>query len=226
MKKGALLLLLCLCPLISIWGQKNEVKSYIQLGDNALHGFYGGFTGLYTRNFTERFDATGGLNLSTKNKMLLSGLSAETRYRFSIQKFNLYVSAKGVYNYHQISQMNELLFRLSATWESRYFHLTLGNSFLGFFSHGSGVFEGITPTAGMGFTIRPKENKWNAGLFVRNYDDFIYENYNIMFGINGRLDVADRWRLFGEITARPAGSLNQLAMKYETFFKLGVTRVW
>ncbi|MEG1749710.1 MAG: hypothetical protein RR249_08510 [Tannerellaceae bacterium] len=226
MKKGIILLLIFLCPFIGVYGQKNEVKAYLQVGDNALHGVYGGFTGFYTRNFTDRFELTGGLNLSTKNKHAFSGLSAETSYRFPVYKFNLYLSAKGVYSHYEISKMNEALFRLAATWESRYFQLTLGNSFLGYFSYGSSVFEPITWTFGTALHIRPRENWWNVGLFIRNYDDFIFENFNIMYGLDARVDVAKNWRLFGEITARPAGSLNQLAMKYETFLKLGVRRVW
>ncbi|WP_459187234.1 hypothetical protein ACGE0T_13960 [Parabacteroides sp. APC149_11_2_Y6] len=226
MKKILLLLTLLLSLNSTVWGQTNEVKAYFQVGDNALHGIYGGFSGFYTRNFSDRLSLTGGLNLSTKNPQAFGGLYADGTYRFSVYKFNVYISNRLVYNYYGLSKMNELLYRIAGTWESRYFNLTLGNSFLGYFSKGSGNFEPVTLSVAMGLHLRPRENWWNVGLFIRNFDDFIYENYNIMYGVDGRIDVAKHWRILAEFTARPAGSMNQLAMKYETFFKLGARYKW
>lgn len=226
MRKQILVLFLFLGSLLTAYGQKNEVKTYLQFGHNTVHGFYGGMAGFYTRNFTDRLRLTGGLNLSTKNPQAFGGVSADVSYRFPVRKFNLYLSNRVVYNYYGVSEMSEMLNRISATWESRYFQLTLGNSFLGYFSHGSGAFEPVTLTLGMALHIRPSESWWNVGAFIRNYDDFIYENYNIMYGLDGRIDVAENWRLFSEFTARPAGNLNQLTIKYETFLKIGARYIW
>jgi hypothetical protein len=74
--------------------------------------------------------------------------------------------------------------------------------------------------------IRPRWNSWNIGLFFRNYDDFYYENWNINWGARWNANITSRMRLFGELNIRPAGSMSQLATKYETSMKIGMKYVW
>ena len=84
----------------------------------------------------------------------------------------------------------------------------------------------LTFTFGFGVNIRPRTNPWNIGLFFRNYDDFYYENWNINWGLNFYATLTKRMQLFGEFNIRPAGSMSQLASKYETSGKLGLKYVW
>ena len=64
------------------------------------------------------------------------------------------------------------------------------------------------------------------GLFFRNYDDYYYENWNINWGIRWYAKVKDQWHLFGEFNIRPAGSMSQLASKYEGSVKVGLKYKW
>lgn len=213
---------------LPVFGEKNEVTGYMQVGTNTVHGTYGGLTGLYKRNMSNRFTLTGGLNLSTKNCWGFGGILADATYRVSVKNFNLFISNRVVYNHYssKLYTTNELLYRIAATWQSRFFEITFGNTFFSYFQNGSSVFEPITWSVGFAGNIRPRENRWNAGLFIRNYDDFIYENFNLFFGVAGWYDILKNWRLIAELDIRPAGSLNQLAVRYETYVKLGVKYKW
>ena len=81
-------------------------------------------------------------------------------------------------------------------------------------------------TFGTGVTIRPRWHPWNIGLFFRNYDEFYYENWNINWGLQFYAKLREQMMLFGEFTVRPAGSISQLASKYETTGRLGIKYVW
>ena len=53
-----------------------------------------------------------------------------------------------------------------------------------------------------------------------------YENWNIDWGLRGYGRINDQWHLFGEFNIRPAGSMSQLASKYEFSQKFGLKYVW
>jgi hypothetical protein len=86
--------------------------------------------------------------------------------------------------------------------------------------------EPITLTFGAHATLRPRTNCWNVGLLFRNYDDFYYENWNINWGLDFYYRFNSKWKMFGEFNIRPAGSMSQLASKYETTGKVGVIYRW
>lgn len=224
--KVLITLMALLISVIPVYAQKNEITGYVQFGDNIVHGFYGGVAGFYKRQMSSRFDLTGGFNLSSKNPAAFGGLYADGTYRIPVNRANFLISNRLVYNYYGESKMNEFLYRLAVTWQTRYVEITFGNSFLTYFSHGSSVFEPITWTIGFAAHLKPRESPWNVGLFIKNYDDFIYENFNINFGIDGRYEIMNNVSLFGILMVRPAGSLNQLAVKYDTSFKIGVKYKW
>ena len=120
----------------------------------------------------------------------------------------------------------EFTFNLSATWESAYVDIRLGESLIHYHNHtwdqGWGYTEPLTLTFGLGANIRHRSNPWNVGLFFRNYDDFYYENWNINWGLRWYAKINQQIRLFGEFNVRPAGSLSQLASRYEASVKLGL----
>ncbi len=224
--KVRLIALIILLSVLSASGAKNEVSGYVQFGQNTVTGFYGGMTGFYKRNMSSRFDLIGGLNLSTKGNCGFRGVSGDAVYRIPVNRANLFISNRLIYNYYGESSMNEFIYRIALKWETRYIEIIFGNSFLTYFSLGSHVFEPVTWSIGFGANIKPRESPWNVGMFIRNHDDFIYENFNINFGLRGYYDVMNNWRVFCELMVRPAGSMNQLAVKYETAFKTGVKYIW
>lgn len=52
------------------------------------------------------------------------------------------------------------------------------------------------------------------------------KNFNLFFGVAGWYDILKNWSLVAELDIRPAGSLNQLAVRYESYVKLGVKYKW
>jgi len=102
----------------------------------------------------------------------------------------------------------------------------LGESLIHYHLKEFGYTEPLTFTFGAGVQIRPRWNSWNVGLFFRNYDDFYFENWNINWGFNFYANLVKQMQLFGEANIRPAGSMSQLASRYETAVKLGIKYVW
>ena len=135
-----------------------------------------------------------------------------------------------MYNYYHKFGFHEMAYNISATWESAYVDIRLGETLVHYHSHVWGIGWGYTETPlltfGFGANIRHRDNPWNVGLFFRNYDDFYYENWNINWGIRWYARIKQRWNLFGEFNIRPAGSLSQLASKYEGSVKVGLKYKW
>lgn len=203
---------------------KNEVSGYLQAGDNIVTDKFIGPAVTYTHHFTDRISAEGGFDLPFgKGKV---GFSAKGTYRLPVSYFNFYFSAKFLYNRYTEFTTNEYNTNVSATFETPYFDLTLGESLIHYSLLGSGYTEPLTLTFGTGVNIRPRWNSWNLGLFVRNYDDFYFENWNINWGVRWMGNLNKRTRLYGEFNIRPAGSTSQLASRYESSFKVGLKYVW
>lgn len=201
---------------------KNEVSGYIIGGYNSINSTFVGPSMFYTRHFTERWDLQGALDIPIgKNRY---GVFARGSYRWPFRWFNVYIAGKLMYNRYQSFRTNEYCAALTATWESNYFRITFGQSLVSFNLLSTTTTEPLNPVFGVEANIRPRQHPWNIGLFFRNYDDFYYEHWNINWGINfnARLTSKLPMRLFGEFDLRPAGSLSQLATKYETSLKVGL----
>lgn len=203
---------------------KNEISGYIQAGNNIVTGKYIGPAVVYTRHFNSRFSGEVGLDLPFgKGK---GGIFTKGSYRLPVSYFNFYFSGKLLYNRYTDFNTNEFNANLSATMETPYFDLTLGETFIHYSLMGTGYTEPLTLTFGTGVNIRPRWNSWNLGLFLRNYDDFYFENWNINWGVRWMANLRHRMKLYGELNIRPAGSTSQLATRYETSLKVGLKYVW
>ncbi|MCF0181863.1 MAG: hypothetical protein HUK11_06385 [Muribaculaceae bacterium] len=203
---------------------KHEVSGYLQGGQNVVIGGFGGPAAFYKHHFTQRWDLEGGLYLPFGHNRY--GMYARGSYRLPIRNQNLYFMGKMMYNRYQQANSNEYAYNLSVKWEHRYVDILLGITLVDYSLLGSHYFEKPAVTAGLGVNIRPRENRWNLGLFIRNYDDFYYDNWNINWGIRYYCTIKNRLRNFGELNIRPAGSLSQLATKYEASIKTGLIYTW
>lgn len=203
---------------------RNEAKGYLQGGDNTVTGFFLGPAFFYDRYLGQRWNVEGAFEAQFgKGKY---GLFAKGAYRLPVKKFNFFFSAKAMYNRYDEFNTNEFCYNISAVWEAPYFEVTIGETFIHYRQFGSGYIEPFTFTFGAGVQIRKRTNPWNIGLFFRNYDDFYYENWNINWGIRFNANLPANLKLFGEFVLRPAGSLSQLATKYETTLKAGIKYAW
>ncbi len=207
---------------------KNELSGYMMGGNNVVAGRFGGLEASYTRHLTSRWHVGGDVQMQF-GKQLFS-IDIQGGYRLPVKYGNISFDGKIMYNYYHKYGFHEMAYNLSATWESAYVDFRIGESLVHYHKRdvimGWGYTEPLLFTFGFGANIRHRNNPWNIGLFFRNYDDFYYENWNINWGIRWYAKVKERWNLFGEFNIRPAGSMSQLASKYEGSVKLGLKYKW
>ena len=203
---------------------KNEIEGYIQGGKNEIAGGFAGPVVSYKHHFTDRWFVSGSFQTLFGKQMY--GLATQGGYRLPAIYFNFYFMGKVMYNRYQKYNTNEWNLNVSVLWEAPYFEIMLGETFVRYIMSNSGYSERHTPVFGIGANIRPRWNSWNIGLFFRNYDDFYFENWNINWGLRFNANLPASMKLFGELNIRPAGSISQLATKYETSLKLGLKYAW
>lgn len=208
---------------------KNEISGYVIGGDNVVSDEFGGIAASYTRHLTPRWHVGGDAQIQFYKQ--LYSLDVTGGYRLPVKYGSIYFDGKFMINRYNRWQTNETAFNISATWESAYVDIRLGESLIHFRTHSRwgdnyGHTEPLTLTFGIGANIRHRNNPWNIGLYFRNYDDFYYENWNINWGIRWYAKVKDQWNLFGDFNVRPAGSISQLASRYEGSLKIGLKYKW
>ena len=214
---------------------KNEIAGNLLGGGNVITGVVFGEACTYTHHFTERWSLSAGEQMQI-NKWLWSADVMGT-YRIPFRRSSLYFDGRVVNNFYTPWSTYEFIGNLSTFWEASHFDVRFGLSFIHYYKYkvkneyraftDAGYSEPPTLTVGLGVNIMEREHPWNLGIFLRNYDQFYYENWNINWGV--RFHATLPWqsmKLFGELNVRPAGSLSQLATRYETSLKLGVKHVW
>ena len=203
---------------------KNELSGYVMAGHNIVTGAFGGLEVSYKRHITDRWHV--GVDAQSQFGKQQYSNDVQGGYRLPIGWSDFYFVGKVMYNRYQRWRVNEIVANISITWEIPYFNLRIGESLIHYHTSHFGYTEPLTFTFGTGVNIRPRWNSWNLGFFFRNYDDFYYENWNINWGLNFYASLTKQMKLFGEFNIRPAGSMSQLASKYETSGKLGIKYVW
>ena len=203
---------------------KNELSGYLMAGYNVVVKGYGGIEASYKHHLTDRW-YVGGDAQTQLGKQLYS-VDAKGGYRLPFKWMDFYFDGTLLFNRYQKWGANELIGNLSVTWETPYVYLRLGESLIHWNISSFGYTEPLTLTFGFGANMRPRWNSWNVGLFFRNYDDFYFENWNINWGLNFYGRINPTMHFFGEFNIRPAGSMSQLASKYETSCTLGIKYVW
>lgn len=213
---------------------KNEIAGNLVGGYNVVTGVIVGETGLYTRHFTDRWSLTAGQQVQFI-KWLYS-FDVMGTYRLPLKRTSIYFDVHILDNIYGRWGTNEFIANGSACWEANYVDFRFGLSFIHYskynvkgeyqFFTDKGYTEPPTFIFGLGVNIRPRSNPWNLGFFIRNYDQFYYENWNINWGIRAHAPLTDDMKIFSEFNIRPAGSISQLATRYETSLKVGVKYVW
>ena len=214
---------------------RNEIYGNLVYGGNVVTGRFFGEAASYTRHLTERWSVSGGEQAQFLKQ--LYSLDMTGTYRIPFKRSSLYIDTRVVGNRYHQWDVNELLVNTSAYWETNYVDLRFGVSFIHFKKQNvkeeyklytdAAYTELPTLTVGLGINIRPRNNPWNLGLFFRNYDQFYYENWNINWGV--RFHATLPWndmKIYSEFNIRPAGSMSQLATRYETSLKVGLKYVW
>ena len=207
---------------------KNEISGYVMGGNNVVTDKFGGLAVSYTRHLTPRWHVGGDAQMQFGKELF--SVDVQGGYRLPLKYGNISFDGKIMYNFYHKFGFHEMAYNISATWESAYVDIRLGETLVHYHSHVWGFGWGYTETPlltfGFGANSRHRDNPWNVGLFFRNYDDFYYENWNINWGIRWYAKIKERWNLFGEFNIRPAGSMSQLASKYEGSVKVGLKYKW
>ncbi|MCF0205344.1 MAG: hypothetical protein HUK12_08695 [Muribaculaceae bacterium] len=204
----------------------HEASGFLSSGVNfAGGGFFMGPTFSYKQFFPKHWYVGGSADLSFgKNRY---GLYAKGGYWLhGSRRFDFFFEGKVMYNRYSRFNTNEVTTTLLAIWEGSHFNVHLGTSLVTFSMLGSSHTETPVITFGASANIMPRKNSWNIGIFFRNYDEFYYENWNINWGANWYASLGKRLKMYGEVNLRPAGSLSQLATRYEFSFKAGVRYHW
>ena len=189
----------------------------------------------YTYHFSPRWSISAGEQVQFLKWVYSADVMGT--YRIPIKKkTNIYIDGRFLFNYYGQWKVSEPIINLSALLETSYVDLRWGWSFVSY--HKSGIkkeyksftdasyAEPLVMTFGLGVNIRERSNPWNLGLYIRNYDLFYYENWNINWGIRFHATLTPLMKLYGEFNVRPAGSLSQLATRYETSLKVGLRYIW
>ena len=203
---------------------KNEASASLVTGKNIITNASIGNTFHYKHYFNDHWSVDGGLN--TQFSKQLYGVKARGEYHFQVMAFHLFASAEALYNRYHKYNTNEFDGNISLRIERGYWDITQGETLINYSIDESGYTEPPTLTFGAHATLRPRTNEWNVGLLFRNFDDFYYENWNINWGLDFYYKFNPEWKLFGEFNVRPAGSMSQLASKYETTGKVGLIYRW
>ncbi|MBQ9195285.1 MAG: hypothetical protein IJ152_06530 [Bacteroidales bacterium] len=213
----------------------NEVNGSLFGGQNVVTGAFFGENAIYTRHLSPRWSISAGQQIQfLKNVFSIDIMGT---YRIPVgKKVNIYIDGRFMFSRYQHWKVNEPVVNLSAYLETNYFDLRWGWSYIRYHkvdvneqyksfttaSYG----EPLVMTLQLGVNIRPRGNRWNLGLFFRNFDQYYYENWNINWGVRFYCTLPLDMKLFGELNIRPAGSLSQLATRYETSLKLGLKYAW
>ena len=203
---------------------KNEATVTLSSGRNIITGPCVGNTLHYKYYFNDHWSIDGGANLQYTKQTY--GFKAKGEYHFQVKSFHMFASAEYMFNHYHRFNTQENVGNMSLRFERSYWDITLGGSFIGYNMMGDHYTEPLTLTFGAHATLRPRTNRWNLGVLFRNYDDFYYENWNINWGLDFYYKIKPQWKLFGEFDIRPAGSMSQLASKYETIGKVGLIYRW
>ena len=203
---------------------KNEIAGYAMSGYNVVSEQFYGLELSYKHHFDKHWHV--GADAQAQFGKQLYSVDVQGGYMFSFGWSDFYVDGKALYNNYHRWNAKEMIGNLSLTWETPYFWLRLGESYIHYKVGSLGYTEPLTLTFGTGVNLRPRWNAWNVGFFFRNFDDFYYENWNINWGLNFYAPITKTMKLFGELNIRPAGSMSQLATRYETSGKLGIKYIW
>ena len=196
--------------------RKNEASASVTIGKNIITGPCIGNALHYKHYFNDHWSIDGGANIQYTKQL----------YNFKVKSFHMFASAEYLFSRYHKFQTNENVGNVSMRFERGYWDITLGGSMIGYNMGGDHYCEPVTLTFGAHASLRPRTHRWNVGLLFRNYDDFYYENWNINWGLDFYYRFSPKFKMFGEFNIRPAGSMSQLASKYETTGKVGLIYRW
>ena len=139
---------------------KNEVSGYVMGGNNVVTDGFGGLAASYTRHLTPRWHVGGDAQMQFGKELF--SVDVKGGYRLPIKYGNIDFTGKVMYNYYHKFGIHEMAYNLSATWESAYVDIRIGESIVHYHKKdvvmGWGYTEPPLFTFGFGANIRHRNN--------------------------------------------------------------------
>ena len=121
---------------------KHEASAYMMAGNNVVSDAFVGIAASYVHHFTPRWHLGGDAQIQALKR--LYSIDVTGGYRLPIRFGNIYFEGKGLINRYNRWGFTEAIFNVSATWESAYVDIRLGESLIHYWSHKSETSYGYT----------------------------------------------------------------------------------
>lgn len=207
---------------------QNSITSYVETGTSSPVG-----------NFQYGIACQADISL-TKHLQLDAGVRFANQFPsgFGTVKAGLVVfpSAKNrrweinntfIFTNYAPYPLNEIFYRLTASWHNDHFRIDLGNAFR--FMTGDGIFKYalFRPLISLKGTIFKPERRGNLSLFIRNFNRFEpHAQDKVEWGAEVPFRINRYWSIFGESYVNTVGNFNGSANYYNCNMIFGAIFTW
>ncbi len=228
-------LLLVGCPDLSA---QPGINIYTDFGENNVsQGLFIKTAGFASYKFGKYLLESGfQLDLKNTNNTFFSGFSMSGSRNFKITNFPLEITGFWI-----STPFSELL--RETNWgarlnrESNHFEYLIGAHFrtyafrqkaireYGIGQSASKIHETMNLLYSVGYQLKPRNNSWNAGILLTNYDNFMIEQEtNPMLRLNGLYKLSSPLIIYLQAWYKSAGATNLAVNYFGFFFRTGI--IW
>ena len=139
---------------------KNEISGYVMGGNNVVTDKFGGLAVSYTRHLTPRWHVGGDAQMQFGKELF--SVDVQGGYRLPLKYGNISFDGKIMYNCYHKFGFHEMAYNISATWESAYVDIRLGETLVHYHSHVWGFGWGYTETPLLTFGFGATSGTWDC----------------------------------------------------------------
>lgn len=221
--KKPIAIILFLLPLVA---STKEVELFLD-GGNKSSSYYGAAAAMFATPIAKKWELAGGFK-GTSEKTYHA--TANSRYTFAQRERARYsVGATYLYSYYQPYSIshNALSLYLHGMWR-KHWEVSLGLTTMLFSSKGiTPIYEPLALYWGFGYHVKQIDHRWNIGLFIKNFDDFVLSrSHEIFYTVKGSYDITDHYKVSLSATTAPAGAFHLTEQIYNTYLRVSVCYKW
>lgn len=225
-----LLCLLAMMPVLSVQHTpaQHTVVWYAELGSaTPVREFNYGWAAEGDFSLSERVTLGAGLRLSSRYPSALGDLKAGVTIYPARHSRSWVIENEVVFSNFAPWPMSQLYYRFTAGWQCRWFRVDLGNAFTMYAGSGVVKYHLWRPSFNFRGTFRSEEKRWNASVFVRNFNRFEAHGSKLMeWGGELSLRIGSRWKIFCEPFVSTVGNFNGTAEFYSFNCHFGGAFQW
>lgn len=222
-----LLLWACAVPSQQVSAQ-HTVLSYIELGSaTPVREFNYGWAIEGDFSLSKQVTLAAGLRLANRYPSTLGDLKAGVIVYPVRHSRSWVIENEIVFSNFAPWPMSQLYYRLTAGWQCRWFRVDLGNAFAMYVGSGVVKYHLWRPSFNLRGTFRSDEKRWNASVFVRNFNRFEAHGAKaVEWGGELSMRLGERWRIFCEPFVTTVGNFNGTAEFYNFNCHFGGAFQW